>query len=298
MISDILTGSWRPGCGHTYLAKGNGKIYSLRSLPDGSYLRVRDEAAGSLIGEYPTPGKHSCHITLLPGKAVVSDYTSGSLSVYALNGEGIPVAAPVVRCFSDRSRIHSSWISPSDGLLTVVDAGADCLYRFDADNSDFPNCGYETFHMPAGSAPRHGAFNDCGDRLYVSTEYSDEVLVLEYPSMALLQRCEVNPAHPRGGAHVALSPDGRFAYVSSRLSNDGIAVFQIVRDGLLKKNGYTRTGAHPRHFSLNSDGSRIAVACRDSGRVEIYDIDRDSGLLSRLADSLQVEKPVFVSSPW
>lgn len=296
MDTDIITGSWKTDCGHTYLAFGNGMTYSLRSLPDGSFLRVCDRA-GRLLGEYPTHGRHSCHILLMRDKVSVSDYSSGSLTVFHLDSYGMPSGDPDVHCFGEGSRIHSSWLSPSDGLLIVVDHGRDCIYRFDPENPCFPHCGYDSFSLPANSAPRHCAFNAGGDRLYVSTEYSDEVFVMEYPSMRLLQRCVVNPAHPRGGAHVAVSPDGASVYVSSRFSNDGIAVFRTGKGGLLEQVGYTVTGSNPRHFSFSPDGTMLAVACKDSDRVELYRIDRRTGLLPQMVDSVPVEKPVFVTFP-
>lgn len=300
-----FVGCWTPECGHSYLASGNGRIYFLRSLPGGSYLCVYDSEGKTLLGEYPTPGEHSCHITLLEHQAVVCDYTSGTLSLYSLDDDGLPVEAPSVMRFSGcgpdpvrqaSPHIHSSWVSPDGGSLIVADLGSDKLYRFAIQDGRIDADSREDFSAPSGSGPRHCAFNPDGSHLYVSTELSDEVLVYSYPDMSLVQRVEVNPLHPRGGGHVALSPDGRFLYASSRLQGDGIAVFVVGSDGLLTKAGYTFTGSHPRHFAISSDGLRLMVACRDSGTIETYAIDPSTGLLSPQSDTIRVEKPVFVLS--
>lgn len=302
-VSFGFAGCWTPECGHTYLASGNGRLYFLRSLPGGSYLCVYDSEGKNLLGEYRTPGEHSCHITLLQHQAVVCDYTSGTMSLYPLDAEGLPIGIPSVMRFSGcgpdpvrqaSPHIHSSWVSPDGRSLIVADLGADRLYRFSIREGRIDPDTREDFAAPPGCGPRHCAFSADGGHLYVSTELSDEVLVYSYPDMSLVQRVEVNPLHPRGGGHVALSPDGRFLYASSRLEGDGIAVFAVGPDGLLIKAGYSRTGLHPRHFSISSDGLRLVVACRDSGTVETYSRDLSTGLLSPTPDTIRLEKPVFV----
>ena len=287
IIEGMVLGVRTPEWGHTWITKGAEKYYTLRSLAEGSRLVVCD-AAGGILGEWETPGRHSCFVRVCGSRAVVCDYTGGSMGVWSLDAEGLPAGEVQMRYFEPCSHIHSCWEAPSDGALIVADLGADRLYRFQPELNS-----YETFETPQDCGPRHCAFGR--DRLYVSTELSDEVLVLEYPSMRLLQRCTVNPEHPSGGAHLALSPDGRFLYVSSRLSNDGVAVFAVGADGLLSGIGYQRTGLHPRHFSLRPDGLEMAVACRDSAAVEFYDIDPSSGLLSPGGRCpIKIDNPVFV----
>lgn len=292
---NLITGCWSPDCGHTFKACGRNWIYSLRSLAEGSFLCVSNVTESRIIREYPTPGKHSCHICLLPGKAVVCDYSSGSLSVFPLGLDGLPCSAPIVKYFAPTSHLHSSWVSPSDGTLVVVDQGADLLYCFDSSAAaaeTFPNVSFRVVSLPDGCGPRHCAFGD--QNLYVATEFSDEVIVLSYPAMEMRQRSLVNEEHPRGGGHIAISNDGRFLYVSSRRKSDGIGVFRVGPAGLIEKIGFTHTGAHPRHFAISPDGSQMAVACRDDDSIEIYGISQDTGLLSDVSERIPINKPVFV----
>lgn len=292
----LLTGSWTPECGHTWLTRGFGKVYSLRSLAEGSYLCVDGR-------EYPTPGKHSCHITLLKNEAVVADYTSGSLSLYPLGVDGIPSGAPTVLNFEgsgpvsgrqDGPHIHSSWLSPDGKSIVVVDLGSDKIYRFGVVGGALSMEGVEAFPLPEGCGPRHCAVGK--NKLYVSTELSDEVLVLDWPSMEILQRITVNDALPGGGGHVLISLDGKFLYVSSRLKNDGIGIFSIGPDGLLTRAGYCTTGAHPRHFCITPDGRKLLVACRDSNEIETFERSSVTGLLSPTGEKFHIEKPVFVEA--
>lgn len=175
--------------------------------------------------------------------------------------------------------------------MTVVDLGASRIYLFAISDGRVVEKEYKTFQLPEGCGPRHCAFGK--DKLYVATELSDEVLVFSWPDMKLLERHTANPAQPHGGAHIVLSPDGRFVYMSCRLANDGIAVFAVGADGLLTPVGYTNTGAHPRHFSISPDGKMLAVACRDSHVIEYFKIDKKTGLLTKKSEE-KINKPVFV----
>ena len=298
---ELLLGTWAPEWGHTCLAMGFGKVYSLRSLAGGSALLVREEGSELPIVEYPTPGEHSCHITLLAREAVVSDYTSGTLSLFPLDAAGVPCGKPRLIRFSGHGpnperqaspHIHSSWLSPDGGSLVVADLGSDRIYRFAVRDGSVIESAMESFAMPSGCGPRHCAFGK--DVLYVSTELSDEVLTLSWPGMILLGRSTVNDAHPSGGGHLELSPDGKFLYVSSRLENDGIAVFRVGESGLPERISYVPTGRHPRHFCLSPDGGLLFCACRDENAVQIFERDAETGSLSMVPQQIEIEKPVFV----
>ena len=292
----LSIGNWAPQWGHTYLARGRGHQYALKSLAGGSALVVDGV-------DYPTPGEHSCHITLLERQAVVADYTSGTLSLFPLDQEGIPCGAPeLLRFFGhgphpERQKsphIHSSWLSPEGDRIVVADLGSDALYRFAVTDGRLVPASRERFPMPPGCGPRHCAFGR--GVLYVATELSDEVLVVAWPGMDLRQRLLVNPLRPGGGGHLVLSPDGHFLYVSSRLQGDGVATFAVHPDGQLEKVAFTPTGRHPRHFCLSPDGALLMVACRDDNRIQFFDRSASDGTLSENGLCLEVEKPVYVEA--
>ena len=328
MIMSLLIGAYTPYWGHTFVAEGKGKVYALRSLADSSSLCVFEQpmhtgedvlsvktldSLGKPLTEVPTAGKHSCHIVLLARQAVVADYTSGTLSLFDITEEGLPMPNPQVIQYNNSSihptrqqssHIHSSTLSPDGKMLIVADLGGDCLYRFDVRDGRLATPEVATVSLPAGCGPRHCAFAPEGDYLYVVTELSDEVLVFRTADFSLQKRYVVNAENPNGGAHIVLSPDGHYLYVSSRVSStaganrcqapDGIAVFKRMADGELKYLHYLPTGGHPRHFTISRDGRLIAVACRDSNRVEIYPLDTESGLPGECCKRIVTEAPVYV----
>ena len=306
----IIAGQFTPQWGHTALAVGFGKLYALRSFPEGSSLCVFDMDVPMdgimtpedfvMLGEYHTPGKHSCHITLLDSQAVVCDYTSGTMSLFDLDVEGMPVGSPALIGFEGNgpdparqasAHIHSSWVTPCGTAIIVADLGSDKIYRFPVKEGRIDTRAQESFGMPDGCGPRHCVFNADGSRLYIATELSDEVLVYSYPKMELMQRCLVNEACPRGGAHIDMSPDGKYLFTSSRLKEDGIAVFRINQDGLLEKHCYTPTGRHPRHFAISNDGNMLLCANRDEDTIEVFAISDGKPVKQ---EEYRTEKPVFV----
>lgn len=322
----LLIGTYNPFWGHTYIAEGNGKIYALRSLAEGSSLCVfaqpKPQGEGSLsivtldaleekLVEVTTPGKHSCHITLLEHQAVLADYTSGTLSLFELDEEGIPQSNPQIISFEGSGphptrqtspHIHSSWLSPDGKMLVVADLGCDALYRFEVADGRVVTTTMERIDLPSGCGPRHCAFSPQGDILYIVTELSDEVLVYRTADFSLLNRYALHSENPEGGGHIVLN--GEYLYISMRVSSsagaerchtkDGIAIFKRLKNGELSHLGYQPTGGHPRHFAITKNGDKLIVACRDDNRVEIYELDKASGLIGECVGAITTPAPVYV----
>lgn len=325
LLMSILVGIASPYWGHTFIAEGNGKIYALRSLDNSSSLCVfdakilgddeffclTDDVAAKTLTEVTTPGRHSCHIVLLERQAVVADYSSGTLTLYELDEQGLPQPNPVVVRYEGKGphpkrqlspHIHSSTLSPDGKTLLVADLGCDRLIRYNVENGRLVLPEAEIIALPAGSGPRHCAFAPKGDYLYVVTELTDEVMTFSTSDYKLLDRCTLNAGNPEGGAHIVVSADGKYLYASSRVSNtsksssqpipDGIAIYKRLADGKLKQLHYQPTGAHPRHFAVSNDGSMLVVACRDSNTVETYTLK--GGVPVKRVDTKVVSQPVYV----
>jgi 6-phosphogluconolactonase (cycloisomerase 2 family) len=320
----ILVGSNTAYWGHTYLAEGNDKIYALRSLNTNSALctfesnllngkeGVVELAALQMpMTESVTKGKESCHITLLDREVVVADYTSGTLTLYPLDAQGNVEGAPRLLRYEGSGphrrqkspHIHSSALSPDGKTLAVVDLGSDRVYLYAVKEGRVAEQ-RTSIAIPAGCGPRFSVYSHDGSLLYVLTELSDEVLVYRTADNALLNRYPISGENPEGGAHIALSPDGRYLYASMRVSStskaneckvsDGVAIFRCLKNGKLKKIHYLPTGGHPRHFAISKDGNALVVACRDDDAIELYPLNSKNGLPSGRVERYSVPRPVYV----
>ena len=108
-----------------------------------------------------------------------------------------------------------------------------------------------------------------------------------------VQSVETDTLHASGSADIHITPDGRFLYASNRLKGDGIAIFSIdPANGQLTKVGYQLTGVYPRNFVITPNGKFLLCACRDSNVVQVYEIDKQSGLLRDTEKDIRVSKPV------
>ena len=120
--------------------------------------------------ESKTEGDESCHITLLERETVVSDYTSGTLTLYPLDKEGNVKGKTRLLHFEGSSihptrqkssHIHSSALSPNGKELVVVDLGCDKIYRFEVENGRVATQ-LPTVSTPVGSGPRFSTYSKDG----------------------------------------------------------------------------------------------------------------------------------------
>ncbi|MBR2352578.1 MAG: lactonase family protein [Alistipes sp.] len=267
MSMAILVGTNTPYWGHTFLAEGNDKIYALRSLSGSSSLCVFDgtqlKGQGGLVelsslqammAEGTTPGEHSCHITLLDREAVVADYTSGTLTLYPLAADGSLEGEPRIVHFSGSGPHPKRQLSPHIHSSSLSPDKATLIVA------------------------------DLGtDRLY-RFDVKQGRAVMPYTPVVLPEGC--------GPRHTAFSPDGRFLYVVTELS-DEVLVYRTDDYSLLER--HSLNGENPQggaHIALSRDGRYLyatlrvsstanAAACKLADGVAVFERNAD-GLLRRV----------------
>ena len=253
----------------------------------------------------PTYGKDPCHVTFIGKEVSVTNYSSGSLTVFPLDGEGNLEEGTLLEYFEngpdsirqERSHIHSSQVSPDGKWLFVIDLGGDYIYRYPVVDGKVSSFEAVKIKVPEGEGPRHFDFSKDGRFMYVVTELGGSVLAYEYNDgdLSLIQQVEADPLHARGSADIHFSPDGKFLYASNRLQGDGIAIFkQDLSSGQLEYVGYQYTGIHPRNFAISPNGLFVLVACRDSDLIQIFSRDLKTGLLTETGKDIKVPHPVCV----
>lgn len=283
------------------VAEGGGDdsyIYALKYSPGSMTLAV--------AGHDKTLGSSPCFV-MADGKrgvAFTANYSGGSLTVFGADGSG-NVARRKVLNFRGRGvhpsrqekpHIHSVYYSPDSTRLWACDLGTDRIRVIRAD--DYTYAGEEDIVLPGGSGPRHMCFHPDGKRAYVITELSGDVVVLdtEDGGMAeIIQTVKADTAGGEGSADIHLSPDGRFLYASCRIKGDGLAVFRVSAEtGKIERTGYCPTGKHPRNFAITPNGRYILVACRDENAIEIYEVNKDTGMPVDTGKRIPAKAPVCV----
>lgn len=283
------------------VAEGGGDdsyIYSLKYRPDSMTLAI--------AGHDKTLGSSPCFVMAdwKRGMAFTANYSGGSLSVFGVDGSG-NVARQKVLNFEGRGvhpsrqekpHVHSVYYSPDSTRIWACDLGTDRIRVIRAD--DFTYTGEEDIVLPDGSGPRHICFHSSGKYAYVITELSGDVVVLDIKDggMAeIIQTVKADTVGGEGSADIHLSPDGRFLYASCRLKADGLAVFRVSAEtGKIERTGYCLTGKHPRNFAITPNGRYILVACRDENAIEIYSVDKDTGMPVDTGKRIPAKAPVCV----
>lgn len=268
----------------------------------------------TLLNSQYTQGSSPAYITLdvNGNNALTANYGGGSISQFNINSDGTLSALSNLFQFegkgTDSTRqqkphLHSVRYSPDGSYMFAADLGTDRIYRYKSINSVFEGqpallkSDTAIITTPAGTGPRHFDFHPSGLYFYLLGELSGEVIVYDYNMGDLKQKQTIlaDTVGARASADIHVSPNGKFLYASNRLEADGIAIFKIdSQDGTLTKVGYQLTAKHPRNFAITPNGKFLLVAGRDDNVIEVYSIDKETGLLTNTNQDIAIDMPVCI----
>ena len=267
-----------------------------------------------LINSQSTHGSSPAYITLDPqgNNVITANYGGGSISQFNLNTDG--TLTPLTNLFQFEGKgqdsirqkgphLHSVRYSPDGMFMFAADLGTDKLYRYKSISSVFEGqpaflkSDTAVFSTPAGTGPRHFDFHPNGLYFYLLGELSGEVIIYDYNMGDLQQKQRIlaDTVGAKGSADIHVSPNGKYLYASNRLEADGIAIFAIdSQDGTLTKVGYQLTAKHPRNFAITPNGKFLLVAGRDDNVIQVYSIDKETGLLNDIHEDIKIDKPACI----
>lgn len=292
-------------------------VYSVSETGDAkaaanAFVFDKKDGTLKLLNSQLTGGADPCYIELdKTGKHVVTaNYSGGSITAFNINGDGTLTTATQLIRFTGKGadaerqkapHLHCVRYSPDGKYLFADDLGTDKIHKFGINESNEGN--YLKVGTPAafdvapGSGPRHLDFHPNGKYAYLINELSGAVIAFNYDANAgnltQIQTIQADTLSAKGSADIHVSPDGKFLYASNRLKGDGIAIFSINQvDGKLTKVGYQETGVHPRNFVITPNGKFLLVASRDNDVIQIFLIDRATGLLENTYKDIELDMPV------
>lgn len=268
-----------------------------------------------LVGDQLTHGEHPCFVSVsADGTAVyVANYSGCNGAVLPIDEDGgLLPASQVIGCEGEKGpheerqeKSHPHSIRAFEGapFVYIADLGLDVLHIYKL-SEDAPGrlLSYGTCRLEPGSGPRHAAFHKELPYAYVLGELDSTVTMLdvdrESGMLTPLQRISTLPPDWTGAnfpAEIALSPCGRYMYVSNR-GHDSIAVFSVAEGtGELAPIEHVPSGgSFPRHFALSPDGRWLLAANQNSDSVVVFQRDPETGRLRQTGSILGVAKPVCV----
>jgi 6-phosphogluconolactonase len=287
------------------------EISSFEGKPAGSVSAfAMDSATGrlKLLNTVSSRGDGPCHLALDPsGKWLyVANYGGGSVAEYPVHEDGTlgqasafvqHVGSSVNRQRQAGPHAHCTVLSPDGISVYVADLGLDKIFSYKVGGLTPNNPPYTKIAQGAG--PRHLAFTPNGRYAYVMTEMTASVVAMRYEGGKFEELQTLPTAEPAAnlsGAEIAVHPNGKFVYSSTR-GADTIAVFAIDADKgtLTPVERVPSGGKTPRNFAIDPTGAYLFAANQDSDNVTIFRIDAKTGRLTPTGDTLQAFAPVCVT---
>lgn len=270
----------------------------------------------TLLNQTSSHGADPCYIAFdKTGKYVlVANYSGGTVAVFPILADGrIGEASSVLKDAGalgpvrDRQDApHAHWIETGarNRFAYVADLGLDrvLIYKFDASKGSLtpgPNDQFFSARTAPGTGPRHVAFSNDGNFMYVLGELDSTVTVFSNDGKETFRQVQRISALPAGfsgrndAAEIAVHPNGKFLYTSNR-GHDSIAAFSMDKGaGRLTVIGQFPTqGKEPRHFAIDPAGRHLLVANQDSGDIAVFAINELTGRLTPTGESVKVPSPV------
>lgn len=268
------------------------------------------------IGNMRAGGAGTTHLWLdRPSMTMLAaNYSGGSISSMRILKDGtLGKPASVIKLTGSgphrrqaSPHAHGITVDPSGKFALVADLGSDRIFVFPFDRKtgtlgqDDP-ANSRHYVVTAGSGPRHLAFHPDGRTLYLINELTADIEVLDWNAksgrMKLIQKLATNApgfAGTTSAAEIAVSADGRFVYSSNR--GDHTLVVHSVDSRTHKLSQIQRIssgGLLPWHFVLHKSGKWMLVSNRDSESLNLFVVDKKTGMLSNSGKSLKTPNPVF-----
>lgn len=266
-------------------AVGEGKTSAV------SAFKVTPEQTLEFINTVPSNGGAPCHISVnkTGDRAVVSNYSGGTVSVYTINKDGaLNEASQVFNHNTDsiKSHAHSAQFFEKD--LFVSDLGRNAVYQYVLDGDNYKLNDSSIVKMTENAGPRHFALTKDGNHIYIINEYANTVTSGKrtdegFTLLENISTLEDNFKEKSYCADIHLSEDERFLYGSNRGENSIVVFKRDVTSGKLEKiQNISVQGDWPRNFTLDPSGKFLLVANQKSHNITVFKINDESGELSFL----------------
>lgn len=291
------------------------EVRNFAGKPSGGIAAFKiDHQTGELtfINEQATNGIDPCHIALdkTDNCIVVSNYTGGSASVFAINADGslneckqlMQYHGCGIHTRQESPHAHAALISADNQQVFITDLGTDNIYQYPLDIAQrkIDEKNLVIIKTAAGAGPRHLIFHPNQKYLYVLNELNNTVTVYDYVKNGVTEKQTVTtlPADFHSAniaADIHVTADGCFLYASNR-GHDSLAIFAIDQNNgkLTLLEHQTTLGQTPRNFFITPDDQLLLCANQDSHNIVSFWRDLQTGYLTPTGQQTKFGKPVCI----
>lgn len=275
----------------SYLSIYGDYIFGISELEGNSYVHMfkKSQEGYSHIDKKIIKGAGLCHITYLPKNRVLAGacYESGEIFTVRTGENSFGDIVSFIKQGENKdtiTRAHCVVPNKSETMLYSANIALDMIYSYKIIQGElFEN---DQLMLPKGEGPRHILLSPGEDRLYVITEYSNKIFIINSAEerMSLVDSVSILPENFCGdsyGSSICMTTNGKFMYGANRGANT-IAVFHVFKDGKIKKiDDFPCFGDWPRHISLVDNDGYLAIANQNSNQVVLCKLDSTTGLLTK-----------------
>lgn len=260
------------------------------------------------LSRQSTNGELPCYLLFDKQRKTIyaANYMTGNIAVFPVNKRyEIEECKQVLHHFGqsinkerqERAHAHSIETLPfALDYKIVQDLGSDALLLYFTE-SDGKLTLVKKFDVPSGHGPRHVAFSQEHNLIYVLSELSSTVDIFRFNergcTLQLVQSISTLPEGFHGvniAADIHLSYSGKFLLASNR-GHDSIAIFEILENGSLCLCEIAHIeGKTPRNFVVLSD-ELILIAAQDSNKIKVAKL-QENGHLQMTQSEYQINAPV------
>ena len=278
-------------------------IYAVNENNPGgvSGYKINPDGTLNLITAVSSEGAHPCHISLnkTGDIAVVSNYTSGTVSLYSIDSNGtLSNAYQVFNHNTPDSISHAHSAQFFKDQLYVSDLGRNAVYNYQlSSNNNYELITPSIIPMPVNVGPRHFVLTNDGRFIYIIDEYGNAITSAKKVNdkFELLEHVSTLSEDFKGDSNCAdihLSKDESYVYGSNRGENTIVVYKRNSQTGTLEKiQNEDVHGNWPRNFTLDPTGQFLLVANQKSNNISVFKIDQSTGKLSFL-NSKDLPTPV------
>lgn len=281
-----------------------GSVVSLRFNKNTGSLELADRQSSG--------GADPCHVEIdHSGRWLfVSNYSSGSLSVFSIDTSGKLALVQSIQHKgkgTDTSRqkgphVHGAFISKDNRHLYVTDLGLDKVFNYPFDPATGKLGEPVIYNADPASGPRAIALHPYKNSAFLLEELSGTVVSFSVDTDGSLKAVHtvstLKPGdHSRAGsADIHVSPDGHFLYASNRMEVNDIAIYKL--DPFTNEVRYISSqpvmGRTPRNFSIDPSGKFLLCEDQNSDIIVVFKRNKRNGTLKDTGNSINLGKPVCI----
>lgn len=263
----------------SYLHINKGFLYAVCENDNGSiaaFKIIKDKI--KLINSKYINEKLPCYLATdkYRNNLLIANYNSGSIIMFELKNNGDIGRQKYKQKYNEAAHIHfADFIGDN---IYAIDLGNDMVYVYD----DKMNL-LSKIKLKKECGPRHLAVSNDEKRIYVVTEYSNEIYTFNVDKnrFDILQCtstiCDKSIESYAGT--IKITGDNKYVYVTNR-GEDSISVFENNGNDLKMIQNISSYGKFPRDITLNSTEEYILVANQLSNNIVTFKRNTNNGKLS------------------